>query len=81
MTLKTKEDIKEIVNRSLNNILKDCDDYFGTSSFIDIGMDSLDMIEFIMSIEESFDIDLDDDFILNNIKTIDDFVDLIKNPK
>jgi len=46
----------------------------------DLGMDSLDIVEFIMKVEKEFDITIDDnDPILNNIKTVGDVVNALKD--
>lgn len=45
----------------------------------DLGMDSLDIVEFIMKIEKEFDLTIDDaDPILNDIKTVGDVVNALK---
>ena len=46
----------------------------------DLGMDSLDIVEFIMKIEKDFDLIIDDnDPILGDIKTVSDVVNGLKN--
>jgi len=46
----------------------------------DLGMDSLDIVEFIMKIEKDFDLIIDDnDPILDDIKTVSDVVNGLKN--
>lgn len=42
----------------------------------DLGADSLDIVEFIMAIEEEFDIDVPDDDV-KDVKTVKDIVDYI----
>ncbi len=49
------------------------------STFVDdLGADSLDIVEFVMQIEEEFDIEIDDSEA-ENIATIGDVVKYIKN--
>jgi acyl carrier protein len=46
----------------------------------DLGMDSLDIVEFIMKVEKEFDLTIDDnDPLLNNIKTVGDVVNALKD--
>jgi acyl carrier protein len=46
----------------------------------DLGMDSLDIVEFIMKIEKEFDLTIDDaDPAINDIKTVGDVVNALKN--
>ena len=46
----------------------------------DLGMDSLDMGEFLMKIEKEFDLTIDDaDPSINDIKTVGDVVNALKN--
>ena len=47
---------------------------------VDLGADSLDAIEIIVSLEEQFDIEISDNEA-ENIKTISDVISLIKNKK
>ena len=46
----------------------------------DLGMDSLDFIEFIMELETEFEISIPDD-LAENIETIQDVVDLVTKLK
>lgn len=43
----------------------------------DLGADSLDVVEFVMALEDEFGIDIPDDEV-NNIKTVGDAVEYIK---
>lgn len=52
------------------NAMKDCmkqlgldDDMIQNASLSDAGMDALDVVEFVMSIEETLDIEIDDEDI------------------
>lgn len=47
---------------------------------VDLGADSLDAIEIIVSLEEQFDVEISDNEA-ENIKTISDVISLIKNKK
>ena len=44
----------------------------------DLGADSLDVVDLVMSIEESFDVEIPDEE-LENIKTVGDIVKYIEN--
>lgn len=44
----------------------------------DLGADSLDSIDLVMSIEDEFEIEVPDD-VVENIKTVGDVVDYIEN--
>ena len=44
----------------------------------DLGADSLDVVDLVMSIEESFDVEIPDDEV-ENIKTVGDIVKYIEN--
>mgnify|MGYP000645493588 FL=1 len=44
----------------------------------DLGADSLDVVELVMSIEESFDVEIPDEEV-ENIKTVGDIVKYIEN--
>lgn len=44
----------------------------------DLGADSLDVVDLVMSIEESFDVELPDEEV-ENIKTVGDIVKYIEN--
>ncbi len=53
------------------------DDIMGEATFIDdLGADSLDIVELMMSFEEKFEIEIPDD-VAERIKTINDIVQLI----
>lgn len=44
----------------------------------DLGADSLDVVDLVMSIEESFDVEIPDEEV-ENIKTVSDIVKYIEN--
>lgn len=44
----------------------------------DLGADSLDLVDLVMSIEESFDVEIPDEEV-ENIKTVGDIVKYIEN--
>lgn len=48
------------------------------STIEDLGGDSLDKVEFIMDLEETFDIEIDEE-ACENIDTIQGFIDLVTN--
>lgn len=45
---------------------------------VDLGADSLDVVDLVMSIEESFDVEIPDEEV-ENIKTVGDIVKYIEN--
>ncbi len=49
-----------------------------TSIINDLGADSLDVVDLLMSIEDEFEVEVPDDEI-ENIKTVDDLVKYIEN--
>lgn len=49
-----------------------------TSITEDLGADSLDVVDLVMSIEESFDVEIPDEEV-ENIKTVGDIVKYIEN--
>lgn len=69
---KLKEIIADVLNVEVNDITED-------SKFIDdLGADSLDIFQIIMGIEETFDIEIDNDDA-ESIVTVGDAVEQIKN--
>tara|TARA_B100001939_G_scaffold347632_1_gene369868 strand:+ start:2564 stop:2794 length:231 start_codon:yes stop_codon:yes gene_type:complete len=46
--------------------------------FDDLGADSLDSIELVLELEKNFDIEVTDDEI-DNIRTVQDIIDLVDN--
>ncbi len=74
MSVETK--VKKIIAEKLSDI--DIEDILPESSLLDdLGADSLKIVELIMSIEEVFDIDIDDDDT-EKIITVQDVIDYIK---
>ena len=69
------EKIQEIIADVLN---VDAQDITMNSTFVDdLGADSLDIFQIIMGIEETFDIEIDNDEA-DNISTVGDAVEQIK---
>ena len=70
------EKLKEIIADVLN---VDADDITEDTTFVDdLGADSLDIFQIIMGIEETFDIEIDNDDA-ENIATVGDAVEQINN--
>ena len=69
---KLKELIADVLNVEVNDITED------TTFVDDLGADSLDIFQIIMGIEETFDIEIDNDDA-ENIATVGDAVEQIKN--
>ena len=67
---KTKETVTEFTDRTVEDI--SLDDQF----IKDLGYDSLDGVEFLMSIEDEYDIKLDDDFVEKclTVKQMSDYI-------
>ncbi|MCK5542739.1 MAG: acyl carrier protein [Desulfobacterales bacterium] len=74
MTIETK--VKRVIAEKLQNI--DIEDVIPEASLIeDLGADSLAIIELVMSMEEIFNIDIEDDDA-EKLLTVQDAIDYIK---
>ena len=69
------EKIRDIIAEKMD---MDPADITMESSFEDMEIDSLDMVEIVMDIEEAFDISIETG---DGLKTVADLVDYIKNTK
>ena len=69
---KLKEIIADVLNVEVNDITED------TTFVDDLGADSLDIFQIIMGIEETFDIEIDNDDA-EQISAVGDAVEQIKN--
>ena len=69
---KLKEIIADVLNVEVDDITED------TTFVDDLGADSLDIFQIIMGIEETFDIEIDNDDA-EKISTVGDVVEQIKN--
>ena len=69
---KLKEIIADVLNVEVNDITED------TTFVDDLGADSLDIFQIIMGIEETFDIEIDNDYA-EQISTVGDAVEQIQN--
>ena len=69
---KLKEIIADVLNVEVNDITED------TTFVDDLGADSLDIFQIIMGIEETFDIEIDNDDA-EQISTVGDAVEQSKN--
>ncbi len=75
MSVETK--VKKIIADKLSNI--DIDDIVPEASLVDdLGADSLALVELVMSMEENFDIDIDDEDA-EKLITVQDAIDYIKS--
>ncbi|MFH1155892.1 MAG: acyl carrier protein [Pseudomonadota bacterium] len=73
MTVETK--VRKIIAEKLNDV--DIDDVVPEASLVDdLGADSLSLVELVMSIEEAFDIDIDDEDA-EKLITVQDAIDYI----
>lgn len=74
MTIETK--VRKVIAEKIPNI--DIEDVIPEASLIeDLGADSLTIVELIMSMEEIFDIEIDDD-AAQALVTVHDAIDFIK---
>ena len=70
------EKIKELIAKQLN---KSIDEITDEKEIVkDLGADSLDVVEMLMTMEEEFGITVSEDQVAN-IKTVKDIADLIAN--
>lgn len=75
MTIETK--VKKIIAEKIPDI--DIEDVLPEASLIeDLGADSLTIVELVMSMEEIFAIEIDDD-AAENLRTVQDAIDFIKS--
>ena len=75
MTVETK--VKKIIAEKLPDV--DIEDVSFEASLVDdLGADSLALVELVMSMEEAFDIDIDDEDA-EKLVTVQDAVDYIKS--
>ncbi len=65
--------IKKELGRDLGTLTKD-------TSFEELALDSLDVVQMVMAIEEAFDIEIDDDNV-ENLKTVGQLLDYIEARK
>ena len=74
MTVETK--VKKVIAQKLQNV--DIEDVIPEASLIeDLGADSLAIIELVMSMEETFNIDIEDEDA-EKLLTVQDAIDYIK---
>ena len=75
MTIETK--VKKVIAEKISDV--DIDDIIPEASLIeDLGADSLTIVELVMSMEEIFEIEIDDDDA-EKLLTVQDAVDFIKS--
>jgi len=74
LTIETK--VRKVIAEKIPNI--DIEDVVPEASLIeDLGADSLTIVELVMSMEEIFDIEIDDD-AAETLATVQDVIDFIK---
>ncbi len=74
--MSVEDKVKKIIAEKLG---KDLDEVVPEASFVDdLGADSLDLVELIMSMEEEFDIDISDDDA-EKLITVQDAIDYINS--
>ncbi len=75
MTVETK--VRRIIAEKLPNL--DIEDVLPEASLVDdLGADSLNLVELVMTMEEIFEIDIDDDDT-DKMQTVQDAIDYIKS--
>ncbi len=75
---KIEQEVKEILVESIDKLVLDRIKL--TDTLEDLGADSLDSVEIIMSLEEKYDIKVSED-VFSDIHTVQDIVDYIKKTK
>lgn len=70
------EKIKDIISEQFN--IDEDDITMETSFRKDLDADSIDLVELIMSLEDEFDLEVEDEEV-ENINTVEDAVDYINN--
>ena len=75
MTVETK--VRKVIAEKISNV--DIEDIVPEASLIDdLGADSLTIVELVMSMEEIFEIEIDDDEA-EKLRTVQDVIDFIKS--
>ncbi|MBF0302423.1 MAG: acyl carrier protein [Desulfamplus sp.] len=75
MTIETK--VRKIIAEKLSRV--DIEDVLPEASLVDdLGADSLALVELMMTMEEQFEIDMDEDES-DKLKTVQDVIDYIKS--
>ena len=67
---------EETVRRIVDDFLEPAEGWRLTTSFVDLGSDSLAMMELIMEVEESFGIEVSDD-VVEALKTPKDLINFL----
>ncbi|WP_441280634.1 phosphopantetheine-binding protein [Tardiphaga sp. 862_B3_N1_1] len=68
-------DLHELLKAHLN--LDDDREITDADTFIELGADSLDMVEMVLATEQEYNFDMDDD-ALEKAKTVGQFLDLVQ---
>ena len=75
---KIEQEVKEIIVESIDKLVLDRIKL--TDTLEDLGADSLDSVEIIMSLEEKYNIKVSED-VFSDIHTVQDIVDYIEKTK
>lgn len=73
-----RTDIESIVLESAEMVIHHLGDPTLQDSFISMGFDSLDMVEFVMNLEDAFDLEIHDEVAVRWV-TLQDAVDYVKS--
>ncbi len=75
-TAVSREQVLETFRNELKGFEVNPDDVSGASSFDALGLDSLDVVELSVRVEDAYGIDIEEDD-LENVNTIDDAIDVV----
>jgi len=72
----TREDVLEVIRSELKGFEVEEGDVKGEASFDSLGLDSLDLVELSVRIEDAYGIDIEEDD-LKEVWTVDNAIDVV----
>jgi acyl carrier protein len=72
----TRDDVLEVIRTELAGFEVGGDDVKGDASFESLGLDSLDLVELSVRIEDAYGIDIEEDD-LKDVWTVDNAIDVV----
>jgi len=72
----TRDDILEVIRTELKGFEVEAGDVKGDASFDSLGLDSLDLVELSVRIEDAYGIDIEEDD-LKEVWTVDNAIDVV----
>lgn len=72
----TRDDVLEVIRTELAGFEVSGDDVKGEASFESLGLDSLDLVELSVRIEDAYGIDIEEDD-LKDVWTVDNAIDIV----